>query len=332
MKHVGVTLLFAALAASCLDPASDDLGLAKGDEKLGAAVYLPAGKIKVLGSLDYGDLSALVKYSRAPKKFKAYKFAGNEGDAVTVDVRSPNGGDAIAWVLDNDFKVIGFNDDTADSLDAKISLVLPAHASATHYVVYRDYAYRTKKFQVSLSGYAAEVAACAHDSDCEKIAGGCCGFDWTALGVGQSDIYNAGLACDAAQVCSKRPLVLIDDAALCNLETNQCELVAVEDIACGGHSINAHACPEGFECQGPGLAYDAFGTCVRLCDGEAGQTCPTGFACADNPNDDCSPFHEGSQDCPTMCEPDCSTLVCDEGSYCTGCWGHFACIPDGAAC
>ncbi|MBK9070054.1 MAG: PPC domain-containing protein [Myxococcales bacterium] len=331
MKHV-LILLVASLASSCLSTDNLEASGEKDAAKLGVASSLPSGQVKLLGSLDFGQISPLVKYSRGSKRFKAYKFYGNAGDVLQVAVTSPNGGDAMAWVLDNDFNVIGYSDDANGSLNAAISLTLPEHPSGTHYVVYRDYNYRARKFQVWLTGHEASVVACERDSDFEKLAGGCCGFDWTAIGAGQQEAYSEGLACDPAQVCSRQALHLIDDLALCNVDTGACELTAPADIACGGRSINPHACPEGYECQGDGLAYDAPGECVRQCGGESGSECPDGFACADNPNDDCTPFHDGAEDCPTMCEPDCSTLVCGEGEYCTGCWGHFACIPDGAAC
>lgn len=29
---------------------------------------------------------------------------------------------------------------------------------------------------------------------------------------------------------------------------------------------------------------------------------------------------------------DCRTTGCDEGDYCSFCWGDWACIPEGAVC
>ena len=97
--------------------------------------------------------SSTISYAKTPKRYRAIKFSGAEGDSIEAWVRSSNGGDAVAWVLDNDFKILAMNDDAdKTTLDAHIRLTLPANPSATHYVVLRDYALRSAKFTVKLQG------------------------------------------------------------------------------------------------------------------------------------------------------------------------------------
>src|SRR5258706_7830236 len=96
------------------------------DEKSDAFSY----RMKIVGSLDYGATSASVKYTSSPR-YRAIKFAGNAHDKVDVWVRSTDGGDAVAWVLDNGFHVLATNDDAdANTFDSHVSLLLPANASA----------------------------------------------------------------------------------------------------------------------------------------------------------------------------------------------------------
>jgi hypothetical protein len=105
-----------------------------------------------LGSLSYGMTSAPVAYKNPPR-FRVFSFEGTAGDAVVVDVRSAKG-DAIAWVLDADGNVVGYNDD-ADSrtLNAHIDTTLVA--TGTHYIVFRDYWLKKATFTVELQGTPA---------------------------------------------------------------------------------------------------------------------------------------------------------------------------------
>src|SRR6478672_11507884 len=107
------------------------------------------GKMTIVGSIDYGQ--TLGPFKHAANKWSALKFAGDEGDAITVDVKSTNG-DTVAWVLDNDFNIVAFNDDYKGGTDSHIEVKLPANASRTHYIVTRDYYKGAMKFTVSLAG------------------------------------------------------------------------------------------------------------------------------------------------------------------------------------
>ncbi len=184
-----------------------------------------SNRMKIVGSLDYGQTSSSTKYTKTPR-YRAFKFAGNEGDQVDVWVRSDDGGDAVAWVLDNDFRVVASNDDADDTtVDAHVSVALPANASATHYVVFRDYWTSSAHFTVEL---APVGPACAIDADCAS--------------------YSQPSA--------------IGEVPQCNFGSHHCQMIRPEDIHCGGFIANVHACPDGYTCHLLTNNPDAGGSCV----------------------------------------------------------------------
>ena len=143
-----------------------------------------SSRMKIVGSLDYGQTSASTRYTKTPR-YRAFKFAGNAGDLIDVWVRSTDGGDAVAWVLDNDFHVVASNDDADDTtLDSHVNVALPANASATHYVVFRDYWTDTAHFTVDVApmhcgGFVANAVMCPDGYVCQlrtnnPDAGGSC--------------------------------------------------------------------------------------------------------------------------------------------------------------
>ena len=299
-----------ALGAGCSNggkaPVDEDFSdLAGADEKSDAFSY----RMKILGSLDYGQTSATVAYKSTPR-FRAFKFAGHKGDQIDVWVRSTNGGDALAWVLDNKFNVVAQNDDALEggTLDSHITVTLPGNTDAnivTHYIVLRDYDLHAKKFTVQLSG-KNNFFSCTADSDCVAVPlHACCpNCRKAAVNKDQTDAYAA-----QPQICTMfctALCVLEERVPQCNFGTGQCEMIAVADIACGGHTPHPHGCPDGLECQGSGLVVDAPGHCLPpaapvFCGGIAGIACPAGLTCVDNPDDSCDPAHGGA-DCGGICQ------------------------------
>lgn len=86
--------------------------------------------------------------------------------------------------------------------------------------------------------------------------------------------------------------------------------------------LHAFCCiASGGQPQGPGT------TCQpvpQMCGGFAGLTCPDGYLCADDPNDNCDP-NSGGADCPGLCVPG--------NDFCGGiaqipCPGGFLCVDD----
>jgi hypothetical protein len=220
MRMFLASVCLLAACAQPKSPVSDDFqGL---DAKSDSFSY----RMTIVGSLDYGQTSASTKYTHTPR-YRAFKFAGNQGDLVDVWVRSTDGGDAVAWLLDNSFHVVASNDDADDTtFDAHISTTLPANASATHYIVFRDYYTDPAHFTVTLAGGAA-TPACQIDDDC---AG-----------------FHAGTSETAVPEC--------------NFATNHCEMIEPTAIHCGGFIAHTHSCPANFECHYVGVP-DVGGTCI----------------------------------------------------------------------
>jgi len=140
MGALGLALVMAAGCAEEKEPVTDTFEhLAGLDEK--SDIF--STNWRLVGSLSYGQTSGNVPYANPPR-YRAYKFAGAAGDEVDVWVKSTNGGDAVAWVLDDSFRVLGSNDDAedADTLDAHIVTTLRANTRpgiVTYYVVFRNY-------------------------------------------------------------------------------------------------------------------------------------------------------------------------------------------------
>jgi hypothetical protein len=150
-----IVAVFAVVVAGCgaggkTDVNEDFTELASLDDKSDAFSY----RMRVLGALSYGETSPSRRYQNPPR-FRAYTFSGKAGDAVEVTVASPDGsGDAVAWITDNRFNVLAFNDDaSASTFDAHLTATLPR--ASTYYVIYREYALDRANFTVSLTGPAA---------------------------------------------------------------------------------------------------------------------------------------------------------------------------------
>ncbi len=223
----------------------------------------------VLGSLDYGQTSDAFDYTNPPK-YRAYKFAGSAGDAVDVWVRSTDGGDAVAWVLDNDLKVVGHNDDASSStLDSHITVKLPANASATHYVVVRDYNLDNATFTVALKGTAAVPVweSCSTDSDCIAVPQvGCCSNGYkAAVNKHHVTAYQDSFVCPPPKPFCPMFVVLDRRVPVCDTTTDTCKMVQPS------------------------------------CGGIAGIACPSGESCVDDPSDSCDPT-AGGADCPGLCQ------------------------------
>ena len=83
---LAVSLAMAGCAGVKTEPSEDFSDLEGLDQKSDAFSY----RMKIVGSLDYGQVSSSTKHSGTPR-FLAYKLSGKAGDAVSVWVRSPDG-------------------------------------------------------------------------------------------------------------------------------------------------------------------------------------------------------------------------------------------------
>jgi hypothetical protein len=259
-------------------------------------------KMTVVGSLDYGQTSASVKYHN-PAKYRAFKFGGHKGDQVTVDVTSKNG-DSVAWLTDNAFKIVSKNDDFGDSFDSHIEATLPGNKNAdivTYYIIFTEYAQADATFKVKLQGKAVDFFACTANTDCvAEPEGGCCPHGYkVAVNKNQVASWQDSVVCTTVPrpICA---LYLVNDprVAQCNATTLKCEMVEPHPT-------------------------------TTTCGGIAGIQCPAGQKCVDNPNDSCDPAHGGA-DCGGICVACVQTQLCIQGS-------HFdqascGCVPDQKTC
>jgi hypothetical protein len=107
---------------------------------------------------------------------------------------------------------------------------------------------------------------CTTDRDCVAVpVQGCCDPN------GKEAVHKRHVAAYEASFdericlavdCAPPPPPSTTRFPYCNTGSKRCEMVELKDVACGGHSPNPHACPEGFQCEGPGLAVDAPGACA----------------------------------------------------------------------
>ena len=182
-------------------------------------------RMKIVNPLSYGYTSAAISYTKNPR-YLAVPFTGTGGDRIDAWVRSSNGGDAVAWILDKGFHVLASNDDADETtFDAHLAVTLPAGPVSKHYIVFRDYDLLSARFSVQLEGSAAGPS-CVLDSECVGIA------------------------------------IADGKVPLCNNDTHVCQRVAIEDIVCGGFlPPNMHQCPSGYTCVTPPLTMGAPGHC-----------------------------------------------------------------------
>ncbi len=108
-----------------------------------------SAKMRVVGSLKYGDAALRFKYSSSPL-YRAVSFSGASGDQIDVWVKSTQG-DAVTWLLDGKYAVVAKNDDaSASTTDSHIKVTLKK--SDTFYVVMRDYDYASHYFTTQITG------------------------------------------------------------------------------------------------------------------------------------------------------------------------------------
>ncbi len=222
-----IFLASALILTACSDakaPVDDDFtSFENQDVKSDSFSY----RMKILGSVSYGAASPWAAYTKTPR-YRAVKFTGKGGDQLDAWVRSYDGGDAVAWVLDRSFRVLASNDDAdATTYDSHLVLTLPPGPSDVHYIAYRDYDLLPAHFSVQLAPNGAGPG-CTLDSEC--------------VGIALAD--------------GKVPQ--------CNNETHVCERVAIDDIQCEGFlPPNIHHCPTGYSCVRPPLTMGAPGHCVQ---------------------------------------------------------------------
>jgi hypothetical protein len=166
----------------------------------------------------------------------------------------------MAWILDARHQVVAKN--SGDNYAVEVTATLPA--DGTYYIAFRDQYLDDATFLVQLDGQSArpDFYSCQVDADCVAVPKvGCCHNGYLeAVNANEVDAYESSFFCNEQILC---PQFIIDDTrvAECNTATRKCEMVAPEDIHCGGFTANPHACPNGYDCQSQGIP-DLPGQCV----------------------------------------------------------------------
>jgi hypothetical protein len=152
-----------------------------------------------------------------------------------------------------------------------------------------------------------ELFACATDSDCVAVErAGCCP-DGTleAVNTTKLNAYQTSFICVDQILCPQH--ILIDTrVAQCNFAKQQCEMIAPDQISCGGFVAPAkqHNCPAGFQCALATIP-DLPGTCKPAaaptsCEAAGGRCLPGARLC-DGPNVDSTTACDQSYGVATCC-------------------------------
>src|SRR5262249_18187938 len=142
-----LVLTFLAGCSAGKAPANDSFDdLAGLDEKSDAfSAYW-----KVVATLNPGQSTATIPYVKGPR-YRAVKLLAKAPGTLALTVRTTDGGDALTWLLDAKYHVLGKNDDASDStLDSHIIYDLPA-GGAAYWIVFRDYNWEHRHFVVDVA-------------------------------------------------------------------------------------------------------------------------------------------------------------------------------------
>ncbi len=115
-------------------------------------------------------------------------------------------------------------------------------------------------------GSLSAFQACTTDADCVAVPKvGCCQTGrMEAIATSQVDKYKASFVCPPPKPMCPMSMILEMRQPECNGGSHLCEMVAVENILCGGYNRtgNPHQCPDGYKCQASKTP-DLPGKCVK---------------------------------------------------------------------
>jgi hypothetical protein len=190
---VGLVAALAALAGCSQDAPGDAETVESGESAL--AQQRP----RLLGTITSGDVKTGIYYT--PPQPRAWAFHAKAGDTVTIDVSS-NTGDAVAYLTDDRYNVIAYNDDFRNvSHNAQIVYTLEPTIQATSFrIVFADYDALPAPFDVALAVDTSQGAVCTYGSNVFHV-----GDHWPARdGCNTCTCGVGGIDC-TKQVCSCNP-------------------------------------------------------------------------------------------------------------------------------
>src|SRR5438045_348201 len=107
MKTTLACLLLAAGCSGAKTAPSDSFDdLATIDQKSDAF----SSRMKIVGSIAPGQTSHLLRYTKTPR-YRALTLDATGPGTLDFWIRSSDGGDAVAWLLDGSYHVLAHNDD-----------------------------------------------------------------------------------------------------------------------------------------------------------------------------------------------------------------------------
>ena len=181
---------FFGCGSSTLEEAFDDLAYGKDDAF--------SKKVVPVGRLLPGQTSEVVKYTASPR-YREFQIEGRAGDLLDVWILSSDG-NAIAWVTDSKYAILGKNNDANRSTrDAHIVLTLTKTDS--YHVIFREVNFRDASFVVTLA--STEPSHCAGFRTCEDQEADCGSIDDGCGGILTCGSCEAGDTCGGAGVANR---------------------------------------------------------------------------------------------------------------------------------
>jgi len=143
-RLIATVAMLSACAAEAPSSDEDFTDLAGLDAKSDAF----SAKLRLLGTIHPGTTLSSLEYTSEPR-FRGLVFLADPGDSIRLDVRSTDG-DAVAWLLDSDFRTLAKNDDAdASTRDAAIDVAVSGSADPIHYIVWKEITDEDATFAVS---------------------------------------------------------------------------------------------------------------------------------------------------------------------------------------
>jgi hypothetical protein len=105
---------------------------------------------------------------------------------------------------------------------------------------------------------------CTQDSDCKRVHEEKCCPDgsYAAIAKSQESAYQEADWCPSRPAACPLAMRLDQRVAQCNVGKGKCEMIAIDQIACGGFTQHPHHCPSGYDCVMARRIADAPGRCA----------------------------------------------------------------------
>ena len=200
---------------------------------------IPRTDVKVVGPIEYGQSSALVRYTGKPK-FSAFRFNARPGDQLDVTVNAKRGR-YEAYLTDDSYRKLAGGE---QHFTARIALDSKA---STYYILVAEKGGVAGTFTLDLerpakaaepaaphdadaspsSPHAADYLYCENNSQCVAVdRAGCCHNGWKdAVNKDRIAEYQQANACKDRHTLCAMYMVHDDRVAVCDTGKHQCAMV-----------------------------------------------------------------------------------------------------------